>query len=408
MAHDDKTGVHSKGNGAPGQMAVQKSEQEQGRSSVGPAANQSIQRLQDAANQSPQVQQLKALQRSATSEAAPIQAKLSAEALDGLSEEDEHAAKALDQLKEMAEMMGGSISPDMLAMVGDNARASLAQIKASVHKDRFTELIAWAEAILPAPKEEVGISKISHSMWVEGDYAGNEEVQTGMSSRKGGAIDGWKQIMWVYRREADEEAGLKEIPVQVGGVDMVQKDFRAYLAQDAVREAYPWLIDFIPILDILLEKKGYVAMGDLMRMIVLYLDGGLYTDVKAIVHQPDGDFFKDPKANKGGLHLAPGKENWALVAERGSEMIETLLKEALGRLPSLEKLAEMPVNYKDGQYSQAHKELHEDRSVFTSIDKRRGKAGAFGEIDESIGLENPRPVNSWAHTDGVKFNWDEE
>jgi len=75
-----------------------------------------------------------------------------------------------------------------------------------------------------------------------------------------------------------------------------------------------WVARFIPLLNLMLTKKSFVAMSDIMRMIILYYKGGLCQDVKIKLKTPNAQFFDEPLVNTDVLQLVdggPNKENWA-------------------------------------------------------------------------------------------------
>ena len=53
-------------------------------------------------------------------------------------------------------------------------------------------------------------NKNIHSIWVQGDYADNEELQTGIASRKGSKATGWQNLLWVYQ-SAQENPEFDEV-----------------------------------------------------------------------------------------------------------------------------------------------------------------------------------------------------
>ena len=263
------------------------------------------------------------------------------------------------------------------------------------------------------PPVALGNKKI-HSIWVQGDVSeGGEELRQGMESRKDSGAEDWLNLIWVYQDALQQEdsadiQGMKCRPIVVHGVNLHQVDFKASMAAWAGRP--DWVTRFLPLLDILLEKKSYVAMSDIMRMIILYYQGGLYQDVKIRLDGKNAKFFDEPLVNAGKLQLADGganKENWAMVAEASCKMIEDIMEATLARFPSAAKLTSMPVNYaNDGKYGKAHATLHENKGPWNQIEKFSGKTERIGEVNESLKLTNPRPVNSWADNDGVDFDWD--
>jgi len=95
-----------------------------------------------------------------------------------------------------------------------------------------------------------------------------------------------------------------------------------------------------------------------------------------------------------------------MIANAGCQMIKEIMEATLAQFPSPSKIATMPENYaNDGQYSKAHVHLHEDKGPWNRIEAKSKKTEGVSEVNPSLTLENPRPENSWAHTDGVKFDW---
>lgn len=282
------------------------------------------------------------------------------------------------------------------------------------------ELIKTIKSKLPEekPKEEVPVpleSQNIHSIWVHGDYTKEEEVTEGFKSREGSKAEKWQNLIWVYHSlEESNSNDFKKIdgivcrPATIGNLKVLEADFLETI--QGWKERPKWVDDFLPLLEILLSKKSYVTMSDIMRMIVLYYKGGLYQDVKIKLSTPEAKFFDEPLVNTNKLQLVDGgmnKENWALVAEAGCKMIDQIMENTLEKFPPAGVLKQLPENYSNqGKYSKAHKELHENLGPWRQIEKLGSKTERISDVNPSLELENPRPVNSWANDDGVDFNWE--
>ena len=280
------------------------------------------------------------------------------------------------------------------------------------YDDTINKFVESIIAKLPPREEEEKPTELDreqqniHSIWIEGDYKDNDELKKAMKTREESAAAEWRNLIWVYtqgegKEKHDKVAKLPGKSIQIGDLSLYEVGFKEAMLQWEERPS--WVDDFLTILDILLEKKSYVAMSDIMRMIILYYQGGLYTDVKITLETPDAKFFDEPLVNVGKLQLVDGGsqiENWAMIADAGSEMIEMIMQKALQQLPSPEQLKKLPENYADkGEYSGAHAELHENKGPWNVIEKNKEKVDVIGDVNASLRLKNPRPVNSWAHND---------
>jgi hypothetical protein len=190
----------------------------------------------------------------------------------------------------------------------------------------------------------------------------------------------------------------------------LQVNFRKTMA--AWDDRPEWLTRYLDYLDAMLPKKAYVAMGDLMRMIVLWFMGGVYVDVKIQFVGTAKEFLQEPQVAPDRLMCVySGRmENWAMMSQPGCPMAEEILLKGLKRLPSLEKIGQMPVNWShpSGKYSKAHAELHEDKSVWPILQMQyREHVVMFNEVEPALQLHNPRELNSWENDDGVPFDWKE-
>lgn len=260
----------------------------------------------------------------------------------------------------------------------------------------------------PEPTELTG--RYIHGIWVEGDYSQNEELTEAIKTRKGSKAATWSNLIWVYQSAKKIEPGLDGIvcrPIELHGFEMQEVDFRATM--EAWEDRPEWVSRFLPLLEILLSKKSYITMSDIMRMIILYYKGGLYQDVKIHLQTPEAKFFDQPLVNADKLQLVSGgsnKENWAMVAEAGCQMIEQIMEATLEQFPSAEELERLPENYSQGgKYSSAHSTLHENLGPWNRTERLGGKTESIEDVNPSLKLKNPRPVNSWADSDQFDFNW---
>lgn len=254
--------------------------------------------------------------------------------------------------------------------------------------------------MLMEPYEQ--IPKKAHSIWVQGDYQSNKEAQEGIKSRGDGNLEGWTSIMWLYdtgKKEGGfEKSELDEgIPIDDGPFKGVyQKGFIQEM--EAWKERPEWVSAWLPILDILMEKKSYITMSDIMRMIILYYEGGLYMDVKIKATSEKASFKDTPKVYINRAHFY-SLENWAIMANAGSKMIEDIMTQAYKQFPSIEKLSEYPENYqREGEgEGRMHVDLHEKLGVWNVIDRMRSSESEKYPL-KTLKLVNPRPKNSWMNS----------
>jgi hypothetical protein len=245
------------------------------------------------------------------------------------------------------------------------------------------------------------IPKKMHSVWVQGDYRGNKEAETGMATRQGmRSEDGWVNMMWLYNSGIglggfDSEVQRERLEVDTGPFrEVVEKSFvdemRAWRHKRTMPE---WVENWLPILEILYEKKSYITMSDIMRMIILYYEGGVYMDVKIKVDAERTAFQSSPMLLVNTVNFYD-RENWAIMANAGCRMIEEIMKQTLAQFPDAEELGRYPENYalEQGREGRMHVDLHEDRGVWNIIER-------VGRMDptETLKLTNPRVVNSWTH-----------
>lgn len=258
-------------------------------------------------------------------------------------------------------------------------------------------------------------SRYIHRIWVEGEYSSNDEFLKGIYSQP--KVEGWTNLIWVYHNRLGplrlEEIGGQllafEGPQQCLHHELLQINFRKTM--EAWGEKPDWVVQYLTRLDVMLEKKAYVAMGDIMRMIILWFMGGVYVDVK-ILFSDARAFLEKPQVIQHRLMCVnSGRiENWAMMSHRGCAMVKEIMEKTLERMPSPEKLSQMPVNWShpSGKYSQAHVELHEDKGVWPVLQSKYSeKVMVFESVEPTLKLENPRPLNSWNETDNVPFDWKE-
>ncbi|PWW11671.1 hypothetical protein [Mangrovibacter plantisponsor] len=249
-----------------------------------------------------------------------------------------------------------------------------------------------------------------HSIWVQGEYDEETELREGLKTREGSGAAGWKNLIWVYQKNAEVEPSLFQSvggviarPRKLGNLDISEVDFRATLLEWKGRP--DWIDVFIHIMDILIEKKSFVAMSDIMRMIILYYQGGLYQDVKIQLQTPNASFFSEPLVNVDKLQMTNESrmENWAMVAQAGCQMIENIMIATLHQFPPTEVLRRMPLNYVDKVYSGAHKQLHENKGPWNRISYIVNKLNYIQDVNKGLKLHNPRDMNSWADSDSSEL-----
>ncbi|GAB2579783.1 hypothetical protein GCM10027066_22600 [Dyella jejuensis] len=242
------------------------------------------------------------------------------------------------------------------------------------------------------------IPKTMHSIWVQGNYADNPEAGKGLATRQGDNMPGWVNMIWLYRNESESggfDPGLKSKPLDVrteGFERLLERGFVEEMERWQRRGDRPgWVAHWLPILDVLYRKKSYIAMSDIMRMIILYYEGGLYMDMKIQVDAGRASFKERPMLliNTANFY---DRENWAIMANAGCRMIEAIMLAASQKFPSVEELQTYPENYQGaaGQEGSTHVALHEDKGVWNAVEKYREHCYELG-----IKLTNPRAINSW-------------
>lgn len=260
-------------------------------------------------------------------------------------------------------------------------------------KDRYVRYEMLKDGYEPIPKK-------MHSIWVQGDYQQNPEAMEGLKARQDEHLQGWVNMIWLYdtgRGPHGFDPSLQKKTIQVdshGFVEVYERSFidemRAWKESGKMPK---WVDAWMRILEVLRAKKSYITMSDLMRMIILYYEGGVYMDVKIKVNPGHADFKNKPMLliNTANFYA---HENWAIMANAGCTMIEEIMIQALHQFPSIEELQQYPENYQQGKgvEGKMHVELHERRGVWNVIEKYRNDHS----YRTSLGLTNPRPVNSWA------------
>ncbi|MEL6133873.1 MAG: DUF4157 domain-containing protein, partial [Bacteroidota bacterium] len=221
--------------------------------------------------------------------------------------------------------------------------------------------------------------KTMHSIWVQGDFRKNEEALQGIETHRGEDTEGWVDMIWLYNSGVDQGA-YKPEKVEIDSAKLsplMQRSFKHEMAIWKESGNMPeWVENWLPILDVLYEKKSFVTMSDLMRMIILYYEGGVYMDVKIKV-QPDKALFKERPMLKVNQVNFYARENWAIMAHAGAQMIEEMMIEAYKQFPNVDELATYPENYNDPKpvggrkrEGKMHVELHEKLGVWNVIEKK--------------------------------------
>ncbi|WP_158628766.1 eCIS core domain-containing protein [Dyella choica] len=245
------------------------------------------------------------------------------------------------------------------------------------------------------------IPKSMHSIWIQGDYESNPEAVQGLETRQGADMYGWVNMVWLYNSGMEEGGFSSEL--QTKKMEVHTETFAPVLKRGFVQEMQKWqdsglmpewVEGWLPILKILLAKKSYIAMSDIMRMIILYYEGGVYMDVKIQVQSGKAKFKDRPMLliNTANFYA---KENWAIMANAGCQMIEAIMTQALQQFPSVEELEGYPENYQQepGKEGRMHVNLHERLGVWNIVERYR-----HHDYGLDFPLRNPRPVNSWSHS----------
>ncbi|MFT5779240.1 MAG: hypothetical protein ACI837_002197 [Crocinitomicaceae bacterium] len=262
------------------------------------------------------------------------------------------------------------------------------------HK-KLDEVFYVREEMLKGAYEE--IPKKMHSVWVQGDPESNEEARDGIATRQGEDLEGWVNMIWLYKTGVrDFDRGLQSMPMKISMgkfAPLMKKSFVGEMEKWHRSGTMPdWVNRWMPILDWLMAKKSFITMSDIMRMIILYYEGGVYTDVKIKVNPAKSAFKSNPMLliNTANFY---NQENWAIMANAGSRMIEDIMVQALHQFPSMDELAEYPENYQEapGREGKMHVQLHERFGVWNIIERYRHHS-----YDIDLELVNPRPINSWA------------
>jgi hypothetical protein len=236
---------------------------------------------------------------------------------------------------------------------------------------------------------------------VQGDYQQNPEAMEGLKARQDEHLEGWVNIIWLYdtgRQSHGFAPQLQKKPVKIdtgGFVEVFERSFVDEMNTWKKSGNMPeWVNAWLPILQVLRHKKSFITMSDIMRMIILYYEGGVYMDVKIKVNPGHADFKSKPMLliNTANFYSA---ENWAIMANAGCRMIEEIMIQALHQFPGPGRLNEYPENYQreQGVEGKMHVELHERKGVWNIIEKYRTKHS----YRIPLALTNPRPINSWAN-----------
>lgn len=235
------------------------------------------------------------------------------------------------------------------------------------------------------------IPKTMHSIWVQGDYSSNEEATEGLKTRQGGDLSDWVNIIWLYNSGELKDSEKVVKLDQSLTIRIQERDFVREMQAWKERCNMPsWVENWLPILEILMEKRSYITMSDIMRMIILYYEGGVYMDIKIKVNIEKAGFKDSPKAliNTACFYDA---ENWAIIANAGCKMIEDIMIQAFKQFPTIEELRSYPENYREqGKEGKTHVNLHENKGVWNVIDR-----GYRQYSWTPIPLYNPRKRNSW-------------
>ena len=248
----------------------------------------------------------------------------------------------------------------------------------------------------PLPKE-------SHSIWVQGGL--DQEGLQAIPGRAFMQTEGWSQLLWVYDSDSvieDNISGVIARKINIRGLEMLEVSFRKTMNLYLLQEHPRWLEEIMPILDILFQKKAYIAMSDIMRLLILYFRGGLYTDVKIQFPQPpDTLLFSDPKIQRGIISVPNANpENWALAANIGCEMINSIMEQVILRFNQID-INCLPE--RSDRYPKEHVFVHEFLGPMKDFDSRK----IFGFL--GFNVKNPRTVNSWSgasYYDQQKFERD--
>lgn len=292
-------------------------------------------------------------------------------------------------------------SDDML----DQMRAELARSNLPANAWRF------------APPTMVPLeSHCVHRIWITGN-PNNAELRQGVLSQP--RVPGWTNLLWIYddphphtARALNGRALAVHRDINLFGQRVYVISFRETML--LWHDQPGWIRDCLRYLDAMLPKRAYVAMGDIIRMVVLWFMGGLYVDTKILFDVLTAPrFFRGPRIALNRLICASANgrmENWAMMCDAGCDVLREVLWLALyQRLPSIAKIQQMPVNWShpSGRYSQAHVALHEAKSVWPILQTRYAEQILLlDQLHPPLLLRNPRPLNSWAEDDGVAFSWD--
>ncbi|QMV14624.1 OTU domain-containing protein [Vibrio spartinae] len=254
-------------------------------------------------------------------------------------------------------------------------------------------------------------NRFIHYIWVQGNYNLNSEFKNAINCRADPQTDhiaDWTNCVWVFESNNISLVdcnGLKCSNQNAWERNFLEVDFVETMM--AWTERPKWVDFFIDNMRIILDKKGFVAIGDIMRMIILYFRGGLYLDAKIIIDDERNDFFQHPKTTSDQLlcyQTSGRKENWSLLAAQGCPMIHEMMQECMQKYPHERVLRRLPVNYESGKYFTSHVDLHENFGPWRVISNGRYRTDIM-QAHNTLRLTNPRPQNSWENSTQDNFDW---
>lgn len=241
-----------------------------------------------------------------------------------------------------------------------------------------------------------------HSIWVQGDYTSVAECMEAFENRKENSekMSQWQHIMWLYNQEPNVER-QRQISKDYG-INFIELNFKKEMIEWTSKPE--WVEQYLPLLDSLYAKKNYVAMSDIMRMIILYYQGGLYLDSKIKFGKDVKQFFENPMVKDDNIQLVlcDRKENWAMMSSAGCEIIDYIMQKTLTTFPKKDEIDAMPENYQEfrgkTEYLREHVQVHEDKGPWRILDKYSDRFDAIKGINKDLQLINPRTLNSWSNS----------
>lgn len=287
-------------------------------------------------------------------------------------------------------------SVKLLGLDGFKKMVSIHQNLSKISKYMMTSFPLYE--CIPKPFIKTEVPKEIHSIWIQGeDYKSNGDFEKVFELRKAVQSKNWENVMWLYNvhDELKFELSGKLYQRKVilnSELAIYEVSFKKTMAEWKGDTRPTWVDSFMVILEILERKKAYVAMSDIIRMIILYYRGGLYADLKIEFGDFDNLFTKEDT-----LGLAPGKENWALLADRGCIMISDIMNRSLKRIEDNIDVEKLPIREEAKGYPREHAEFHEAYGPFEAIRyfSNLYKTYDINEMNEKIKLTNPKIVNSW-------------